>query len=539
VTEPVSARAAKPPAGRRYLALWFPFLPADRWRAASGASAAPAERPLVFVATVGGARRLVAVDARAAALGLSPGLTLADAEARLPGLDAAPADEAADARFLRRLGGVAERFTPAVALDPPDGLALDITGAAHLFGDEDAVLAAAVAALARCGAAARAAVAGTPDAARALARHGRAGVVPPGGDEAAIRPLPVSALGLAPETVIALARAGLSTVGDIADRPMALFAARFGPDLPRCLARALGREDARIAPLRPPPDLHAERRFAVPVTQAAALQAALAALADELGRQLENRGQGGRRFEAGFFRADGAVRRLAVECGAPSRDPAAIVRLLRERLETLADPLDPGFGFEAVRLAVPAVEPLEARQLGLDGRDRAAADAAALIDRLSARFGRERILRFLPRGTHDPGRAARAVPAVNAEDAAGGAATGAAWPAPEPGEPPARPLHLFDPPQPIEVVAEVPDGPPARFRWRRVLHEVALAEGPERIAPEWWRAGAEPATRDYYRIEDADGRRFWVFRRGLYGGEHGGEHGGGAPPRWFLHGLFA
>jgi protein ImuB len=468
----------------------------------------------------------VAVDARAAALGFAPGQTLADARARLPGLDAAPADEAADARFLRRLAAAAERFTPAVALDAPDGLALDITGAAHLFGGEAALHAAAVAGMARRGAAARAAVAGTPDAARALARHGQGVVVPPGGDEAAVRPLPVCALGLAPEAAAALARAGLATLGDLADRPAALFAARFGPDLPRRLARALGREDARIAPLRPPPDLFAERRFAVPATQAAALQAALAALAGELGRQLEERGQGGRRFEAGFFRADGAARRLAVECGAPSRDPAAILRLFRERLETLADPLDPGFGFEAVRLAVPAVEPLDARQLGLDGRDRAAADAAALVDRLAARFGRARILRFEARGTHDPGRAARAVPAVEAP-----AAAGAAWPAPEPGEPPARPLHLFDPPQPIEVVAEVPDGPPSRFRWRRVRHEVVLAEGPERIAPEWWRWAAEPATRDYYRIEDAEGRRFWVFRRGLYGDDD--------RPRWFLHGLFA
>ena len=103
---------------------------------------------------------------------------------------------------------------------------------------------------------------------------------------------------------------------------------------------------------------------------------------------------------------------------------------------------------------------------------------------------------------------------------------------PEPGEPPTRPFHLFDPPQPIEVIAEVPDGPPHQFRWRRATHAVRRYEGPERIAAEWWRRRDNGGlTRDYYRVEDVHGRRYWLFRHGLYDEK--------PDPRWYIHGVFA
>ena len=112
-----------------------------------------------------------------------------------------------------------------------------------------------------------------------------------------------------------------------------------------------------------------------------------------------------------------------------------------------------------------------------------------------------------------------------------------AWSPQEQGEAPLRPLRLLDPPERVEALAEIPDGPPVRFRWRRVLHAVRKAEGPERIAPEWWRvrddgSHAAALTRDYFRIEDEAGRRFWLYREGLFGRET-------AAPRWYLHGLFA
>lgn len=515
--------------GRRYLALWFPFLATDRLRREGRipVSAGRAdEPPYVLTAVVRNALRIVDCDRRAIDLGITRGLTLADARARIPGLVALEAEPEEDRRFLIALAAYCDRFTPLVALDGDDGLVLDITGCAHLFGGETGLCDLVGERLRRLGFASRHALAGTPEAAHAFARFGRAGgIVPPGAEERALRLLPVAALGVTAETVVALSRAGLKTLADLADRPSSTLSARFGEEIATRLARALGHEDRRITPLRPPPDCVVERHFAEPFIDMAALEEIVKRLVEEAGRALEWRGEGGRVFEFAFFRSDGAVRRLVVETGRPSRDAGAILRLYRERIDTLADPLDPGFGFDAVRLSVPRCEPLGERQHGLDGRAVEDEAVAGLVDRLVARFGRDRVLRFVEQDTHHPVRAARAVSAA-------APAPAPAWSAPEPDEPPARPLQLFEPPQPVEAIAEVPDGPPIRFRWRRLIHDVARAEGPERIAPEWWRDGSAEPMRDYYRVEDAQGRRFWLFRTGFY-------EAGGDPPRWFLHGLFA
>lgn len=519
------------PMPRRYLALWLPFLPTDRLRRQemrqqkTPASGGLDEPPLALVEKDHGALRLAHCDQRAVALGLTRGLTLADARARIPDLEVRDAEPQADERFLHRLAAFCERFTPLVALDAPHGLVLDITGCAHLFGGEAALYDMVGARLRRSGLSLRAAIAGTPQAARAVSRFGAGGLIAPDGDEAAVRPLPVAALGVSAETVTALSRAGLKTIACLADRPSMALSARFGEVIATRLKRTLGHEDARITPLRPPPDCVVERHFAEPLLDAQGLEQVVTRLIAEAARLLEQRAEGGRVFEIHFFRTDGAVRRLSIETGRPSRDAPAILRLYRERIDTLADPLDPGFGFDAVRLAVPVCEPLSEAQASLDGaivEDEAVAD---LVDRLVARFGRDRVLRFVAQDSHDPRREASAVPVA-------APVAGSAWPAPQPNEPPTRPLQLFEPPQPVETLAEVPDGPPLKFRWRRVLHEIARAEGPERIAPEWWRDGPQPPMRDYYRVEDAQGRRFWLFRAGLY--EQGRE-----PPRWFLHGLFA
>ena len=516
---------------RRYLALWLPFLPTDRLRRQKRVpvSERPDEPPLVLVEKDKGALRLADCDQRAVALGLMRGLTLADARARIPALLVVDAEPEADRRFLDRIAAYCERYTPLVALDAPHGLVLDITGCAHLFGGEVALHEAIGRRMHLSGVSLRSAIAGTPEAARALSRFGKGGIVAPGEDEDAVRPLPVAALGASSEIVVALSRAGLKTLADLADRPSSALSARFGEAIATRLRRMLGREDARITPLRPPPDCVVERHFAEPLLDAQGLEAVVTRLIAEAVRLLQERGEGGRSFAIDFFRTDGAVRRLVIETGAPSRDAKAILRLYRERIDTLSDPLDPGFGFDAIRFAVPVCEPMNETQASLDGRaveDEAVAD---LVDRLVTRFGRDRVLRFAAQDSHDPRREARAVSATAPPPAPALAVT---WPAPEPNAPPARPLQLFEPPQPIETLAQVPDGPPLRFRWRRVLHEIARAEGPERIAPEWWRDGPAEPTRDYYRVEDAEGRRFWLFRAGLYERDDG-------PPRWFLHGLFA
>jgi protein ImuB len=203
---------------------------------------------------------------------------------------------------------------------------------------------------------------------------------------------------------------------------------------------------------------------------------------------------------------------------------------MSERVEGLSDPIDPGFGFDLIRLTVPVAEPLAVTQLKLEGGAVREAEVAALVDRLSTRLGRDHVRRLVAQDTHIPEQMQLALPAVEAAQAA------VSWSKPESGEPPMRPLHLFDPPQPIEVIAEVPDGPPRRFRWRRKFHEVRRFEGPERISSEWWNrrdgvVGKGGLTRDYYRIEDARGRRFWVFRHGLFKEK--------PDPKWYLHGLFA
>ncbi|MGD9658412.1 MAG: DNA polymerase Y family protein [Methylocystis sp.] len=472
--------------------------------------------------------RVDALDRKAVALGLTPGMTLADARARAPHLAVAQADAAADERLMLRLAAFCEQFTPLVALDPPCGLALDITGCAHLFGGDAAMRTSVLQAMTRLSFTGRAAVAGTPDAARALARFGETAVAPPGEDENFTRPLPIAALEAPRETSIALTRAGLTTLGDLADRSSAALTARFGAETMRRLTRILGREDARITPLRPLPECMVERRFAEPFLDLAAIENVLRPLIAEAAGILEKRGEGGRAFEARFFRTDGAVAALNFETGAPSRNVEALLRLFRLKADSLADPLDPGYGFDVIRFCVLRAETLAQSQIGFERQDAPDSDVADLVDRLAARFGRERVLRFAAHETHDPIRAAAYVRAASPSSSPD------SWPKPEPGEPPLRPLFLFNPPQPIETMAETPDGPPMHFKWRRMRHLIARAEGPERIAPEWWRdsVGLNRRTRDYYRLEDRDGRRFWVFREGLYESE-------AAAPRWFLHGLFA
>ena len=319
------------------------------------------------------------------------------------------------------------------------------------------------------------------------------------------------------------------SIGDLASRPMANIAARFGADAAMALRRLLGDAPSPLAPRIALPPVVAERRFAEPLGSTAHATKVLAELTGEAIEELGERGKGGRHFRATFFRSDGLARSIAIETGHPTRDTGLVMRLFAERMDSLADPLDPGFGFDMIRLAVPRLERLTATQLKLEGGAvRTANEGAAmdeLADRLTTRLGRGRVRRLRPADTHIPEQAQLELPAADAP-------LPLAWPAPEEGEPPTRPFHLFDPPQPIEVIAEVPDGPPHHFRWRRATHAIRRYEGPERIAAEWWRRRDNGGlTRDYYRVEDAQGRRFWLFRHGLYDEK--------PDPRWYIHGVFA
>jgi protein ImuB len=566
---------------RRFLSLWLPRLATDRARRLNGVDR---RAPLAAVAKVNNAERLVCVDAEAARLGLTVGLSLADARARHPNLVAVEAQPMEEARLLERLCDWCSRFTPLAALDCADGLMLDISGVAHLFGGEEALIEDCRARLAAQGFTVAAGVGGNPRAAWALARFSRVKIAPdPLSDKAFAKlfhDLPLAALGLDDKTVADLARAGLRRIGDIALRPRAPIAARFGP-MPIARLDALkGLERSSIAPRFRPPDFCAERRFASPVQTFQAIEATLCKLADDLVVLLERQAKGARRIELELYRVDGDVRRIRVGASRPLNEARAIVRLIAERLASRdEEPIDAGYGVDLMRLACLAAEPLAPSQAELERAHEAerARALTELLDRLSARLGARAVTRRELIEAHLPEQAEAAAPATlgqarmrgenrHCEEPQGvcknarlstGYGDEAIQRNAEPttvsgllrhspsqtgvsrrpmarndglNGAPARPLRLFVRPEPIEALAEVPDGPPLRFRWRRVLHDIAAIEGPERIAAPWWRRVGAP-TRDYFRAEDSEGRRFWLYREGLWGRET-------AQAKWFVHGVF-
>jgi len=508
---------------RRYLSVWLRRLSTDRIERRLSLSG---DAPLIVIEPVKAALRVSALNDAAARLGLRGGMPLADVRAMHPLIDVRNADETADRALLEAVADWCDRTTPLVGLDLPDGLLLDISGCAHLFGGEVALMRDMAARLFRQGLNARLAVADTVGCAWAVARFGDIAIVPKGEAHAALHSLPLGALRIDEEIVAALAQAGLKRISDVTQRPRAPLAARFGQGFLRRLDQAFGREEESITPRLPIPSCTAERRFAEPIGLEADVLGTIEKLARELSASMERRGEGARLLQVSLFRTDGKVYRFDAKAGAPLRDSVRIRRLFSERFVAVGDECDPGFGYDMVRLSALTVERMDPVQAGL-ARDDHRAELAHLIDRLSARFGSSRVMRLSPRDTHIPEFAEAAVPAqVAREDFATNSIE-------QDSLAPARPVRLFARPEVIEAIAEVPDGPPVRFRWRHVMHEIVAAEGPERIAMEWWRDEAgHVLTRDYFRVESKLGMRAWLYRDGLYGRE-------ASNPRWFLHGLFA
>ena len=499
----------------------------------------PPDAPLATLARIRGAQRLAGVDARAAALGLGPGMALADARAMHPGLIVADADRLAEAECLAGIAGWCRRFTPLAALDGDDVM-MDVSGVAHLFGGEEALCRDIETRLARQGFAARAGIGPSPEAAWALARFAHVRILPGDVDAARLPDIfgdfPLAALALPQETIAALTATGLRRIGDVVMRPRAPLAARFGARLFERLDALLGGSKSAISPRFEAPAYMAERRFAEGLAQAPAIEATILVLARDICAMLERHGEGARRIGLTLFRVDGVTRHVDAGTSRPLRDAAGIARLLQEKIAALGeDGLETGYGFDVIRLAALAVEredgstPKLVAGAGL-AKLADADDLADLVDRLGARLGLRRVMRLMPQGTHLPefaitGTAAAHVSAITQAKA---------WQAAQavPAGAPIRPVQMLQKPEPIETIAAVPDGPPLKFRWRRMMHEVAAIEGPERIAPEWWKASAaHNLTRDYFRAEDLDGQRFWLFREGLFGTQT-------VRPKWFLHGMF-
>jgi len=443
-----------------------------------------------------------------------------------PHLAAIEAEPEEDARTLDNIAAWCERFTPIVVVDAPDGLFLDITGCAHLFGSEAALRDQIVTRLAAQGFAARAALAPTPGAAWALARHSR--VARASADLVqTLAPLPVEALRLQEESAALLRRLGLKTIGSLLSAPRSSFTARAGERAMLRLDQALGRAPEALSPRRPAPPVFALRRFLEPLFNVETILIATEHLCGDVIAKLDRRGAGARRAALHLFGVDGRDRVIEIGVSRPEREMKPLLRLFREKLDRAAENLDAEFGIEAARLDVVQLERIEGAARTLAAVEDAEADEdkiASLVDVLSVRLGAHRVLRPKFNDTHQPDKAGAWCAALSNPPARG---SGGAR-APRDGVM-RRPLTLFTRPQPIETLATVPDGPPIRFRWRRVLREVARAEGPERISGDW--LGGLP-TRDYYRVEDKEGRRYWLYREGFYGESE-------ETPRWFVHGLFA
>ncbi|QCN95079.1 DNA polymerase Y family protein [Azospirillum argentinense] len=529
---------------RRILSLWLPRLPTD---AHSRRHPERRDHPLAAILAERGRLGVAAVNRAAAEAGVHPGMSLADARAIEPALAVFDAEPESDARLLERIAGWCTRYTPWTAPDGPDGVALDITGCAHLFGGEEAMAADLSARLTAAGFESRLAVADTPAAAWALARFGRGaptlplrGSLPPplrrGGTDSPLpcgagegrgggkgfaasllSPLPVAALRLPTATVEGLAAVGLRRIGDLRALPRATLAARFGPELLRRLDQAYGRLDEPLSPRLPVPPHSVRLALPEPITTAEAIAEALRRLLTALCAGLENTGEGARRLRLELHRVDRRLedtpQTLAIGTGHPVRRPDALMGLFAQKL----DRVEPGPGLELMVLSATEAGPLVAAQAALDGGADGQPELGELMDRLGNRLGERAVLRLVPRQSWLPERSV--APASAFAEASGGAL----WPTDRP-----RPVRLLAPPEPIEAMALVPDDPPVMFRWRGVQHRIRRADGPERIEAEWWRRDGEP--RDYYRVEDEAGRRFWVYRQGLYRP--------GVAALWFLHGFF-
>jgi protein ImuB len=505
----------------RVVSLYLPAWPTDRLtRKLRGAAPRDEERPLVLTGRVGGRREVFAANRAAQAAGLRVGMAVTKAQALVAALDVRDAEPAADARGLESLALWAlQRYSPVAAADPPDGIVIEATGAAHLHGGEAAMLAEMVEKLALAGVAARAAIADSWGAAHAFARYlaGPVLVAPAGESEKTLLRLPVAALRLAAPMVADLRRLGFACIGDLAAQPRAPLALRFGPQLHRRLDQALGVLREPIEPVRPPELIEARRMFAEPIGAAETLARYTGQLVAELCERLEAKGLGARRLDLLFHRVDRGIAAIRVGTAAPVRGPKRLTRLLCDKIETI----DPGFGVEMMSLCAARAEPFETRQIRTSLlSDEPERDVSALIDTLANRVGEDRLYRFAPVASDVPERAIRKIPP--AAPPAGGSWPD--WP---------RPARLLAPPEPIETVALLPDHPPVSFNWRGIRRRVRRADGPERVFGEWWKRDAELATiRDYFRVEDEAGERFWIFRAG------DGEDAASGSQSWFMHGIF-
>jgi protein ImuB len=462
---------------------------------------------------------VLASDKAALRAGLRAGMPATKAQALVKDLIVMDVEPAADADALERLALWALRYAPIVAADPPDGLVIDTTGAAHLHGGEDAMVRAMVDRLAASGVAARAAVADSWGAAHGFARYVARPVIVVSPRESAksVLELPITALRLPYDMVKALLVLGFERIGELTTKPRAPLTLRFGPELGRRLDQATGRVSEPIVPVRPPDFVEVRRGFAEPIGAAETIARYIGKLVVQLCDALEAKDLGARRLDLLFHCVDNRIEAIRVGTALPVRDAKRLTRLLCDKIETV----DPGFGIELMNLAATLAEPLSPKQTISSLVEEPEADVSGLIDILANRVGESRLYRLAPVASDVPERSVQRI-------AATAPATGEGWPDYWP-----RPARLLPHPESIETVALLPDHPPVTFTWRGVRRRVKRADGPERVFGEWWKRDAELiAVRDYFQVEDEAGERFWIYRAGDGEDPDTGSH------HWFLHGVF-
>lgn len=484
------------------------------------AAQTPGTMVLALVGKVGRREEIVAACPAARALGIIVGMATTHARALVSDLDFRPAEPERDAALLDRLALFGVRhWSPVVAVSPPDGLWLDLTGCAHLHGGEARFCRRLLAFCRRAGFTARVAIADTPGAAHGLARFGREDIriVPPGETLKAVSPLPVVALRLTDSALAAARKFGFETVADLLPVARGPLARRLGLMTINRLDQALGGKAEPITGCEDIAPPSVERRLLEPIGTAEAIGQVMEDLLHDLAQVLQTRGLGARSLRLIALRIDGGEQVVAIGTARPTRDARHLLRLLKLRIERI----DPGMGLERFQLVAPHTEPLAAEALGaiLAGETQVR-DPARLIDVVAGRIGPQAVFRIAPVESHVPERAVRQASPVEAPGR---------WPAWQ------RPVRLFARPEPLSrVIALLPDQPPRRFEWRGSPHTVIAGDGPERIHGEWWRRNAEVwAVRDYFRVEDDQGGRYWVFRRG------DGMQSETGDLTWWMHGVFA
>ncbi len=484
--------------------MWFPRLASERVLRMR-----PIEAPFALTVQQNNTDRIFCLNPQAEALGLHQGMSFADARAFCPDLISKPARPELDMRFLATLRRWATRYCPWVGREGVDGLVLDVTGSAHLFAGEEAMLADMRGRAMRAGLTLRLGLADTRGAAWALAHFGE-GRVLPGQARQSLAGFPVAALRLEPSMTVGLQRLGLRSIGDLCATARAPLARRFGPELMLRLDQLIGDCPEAISPETEPPHFGLRLTFPDPIGLLPDVMAATERLLTPLCEKLKAHERGARCLMLTLRRVDQGSQQVELRLARAMRDPSRILPLFARGLGEV----DAGFGIDQMRIEAIVTERLPLQQIGTVAQ--ASPDQLDdLITRIGTRIGLDNVQRFLPADSHIPERSFTIVPAAyNAAESG--------WFGARP-----RPLHLFRP-EPLFGNIDSAQQPPARFRWRSMSLTTGRATGPERIVPEWWleddnwRSG----LRDYWKIDTHQGRRLWLF----YTPQN---------PSWFVQGEFA